>query len=281
MSSATLPTPGPDDRATCCHTAEPVLKQCTLAQILMPLRDLRERTGAEYHAWFERLKANIKEHGIQVPLIGYEEGDKVRLGDGATRFTAALMLGLATIPVVVYPRKPSEEEMALGQLIVNSMRADMTPLEYARIYVDLMKAMGISQAELARRIHASPSQVAIRLAISQNLCADVQAMMVASQLSPRSAYAISRLPDPQQQIELAKRAIDLPMAVEDVEAAAAKILGKRERKPKPWKVKLGGVTATIRGDLMEGAESLIAKLQELVKRLKRGDGPDPLAGLVK
>jgi ParB/RepB/Spo0J family partition protein len=280
MSSIIQPTPCPGD-PTNAGVAAPVLKHCALAQILMPLRDLRERTGAEYHAWFERLKANIKEHGILVPLIGHQEGDKVRLGDGATRFTAALMLGLATIPVLVHPHKPSEKETALGQLIVNSMRADMTPLEYARIYVDLMKAMGISQMELARRIHASPSQVAIRLAISKNLCAEVQAMMVASQLRPRSAYAISRLRDPQQQIELAKRAIELPMAVEDVEAAAAKLLGKREKKPKPWTVKLGGVTATIRGDLMEGAESLIAKLQELVKRLKRGDGPDPLGGLVK
>lgn len=263
-------------------TPQPVLERPHPSLLAAPHYDLRVRTGSDYQGMFHRLTADIAARGVQVPIIAYRESPRLRVIDGETRRQAALLAGVDSVPVLVYAEKPDDKAILLGQLLANSMRLDMTPLEYAATYQQLMKANGWSQAELAKNVHASPAQVAKVLAISTKLCDQAQALVASGDLSPRAAYALTRLPDHQQQAELARKAVDLPMAVESVEEAVNKLLGGKKAKAKPLKLRLDGVQMVASNATLENLQAFGERLVAAVKRLvKDGDAIEYLPSRLK
>jgi ParB/RepB/Spo0J family partition protein len=252
---------------------QPALERPHPALLLPVLNDLRARSGQEYQDFFQRLVADIRARGVQVPIIAYREAAKLRVIDGETRRQAALLAGAESIPVLVYEHKPEDKAILLAQLLANSMRLDMNPLEYAATYQQLMQLNNWTQAELAKQVQVSAGQVARVLAISTRLSAEVQTMVAAGDLSPRAAYALTRLPE-QQQLELAKKAVTLPMAVESIEDAVGKLRGNgRKAKAKPLKLKLDGVQIVATNPTIEGLQAFFERGLAALRRLAK-DGDD-------
>lgn len=250
----------------------------------LPVRnDKRTRTGAEYQAYFANFTADVKARGVQQPVIAVTEGEAGRIVDGETRRQAALLAGLDSIPILLYQRELSEAELVIAQLQANAQRRDFTPLELAAVYQELMRLNSWNQAQLARAIHVSPAQVAKILAISTKLCPEVQAMVVAGELPPRGAYALTRLAEMPQQLELAKKAVTLPMDVESIEGAVNKLLGNgRKNASKPVKFSACGITGTIKGDPVPTFKAFIAKGNDVLKQIERNPAlADVLARLLK
>jgi|GEM_PF-3301961 len=244
---------------------------------LLPVRnDKRTRTGAEYQGYFANFTADVKARGVQQPVIAMTEGDAARVVDGETRRQAALLAGLDSIPILLYQRELSEAELAVAQLQANAQRRDFTPLELAAVYQELMRLNGWSQSQLAHAIHVSPGRVAKVLAISTRLCAEVRELVIAG-LPPRAAYALSRLQGPQQ-VELARKAVEVPWAVETVEAKVAALLGNNKKaKAKPLKLKLDGVQMVASNPSLDGLQAFAERLLAALKRLaKDGDGVEYL-----
>ncbi len=250
--------------------ALPMLRTVHKSKLLHVLNDLRDRNSPENREFEQRLIPDVAENGIRVPLIGYEEGDSIRLIDGETRFRALLLGPRETAQVLLYAEKPSEAEVKLAGLLCNSMRQDMGDLEYARVYAELMKLNGWTQAELGRRTHTHASTITKRLAISSKLSPEVQAMVAAGEVPPRAAYAISRLSEVPVQIALADKVRRGLLCVEGVESQVIKLLGKRDAKAKPMKLSHGGVTAVVKGaGAIEAIQAFMAKVADAIKRLQR------------
>jgi ParB/RepB/Spo0J family partition protein len=265
------------------RTSQPVLEHVHPSLLLPVLHDICDRSTPDYLDFMHnRLVPDLIERGVQVPLLAYIEGLKRRLIDGMKRWEGSLMARLESIPVLVYPEKPPEGALVLGTLLCNSLRRDNTPLELAAVYQELMQLNGWSQADLARAIKVCPAQVAKTLAISTKLCPEAQELVAAGKLPPRAAYAISRLPV-QQQAELAKKAADLPMAVETVEAKVAALLGSgRKAVPKPLKFSACGVSGSVKGDPLAAFRALHGKLGEVFKQIERNPAlADVLPSLLK
>jgi ParB/RepB/Spo0J family partition protein len=274
---ASLETPVYDPKA---KREIPTLERPAPGIVLHVRTDIKNRNDPRYLHWFHtEFMPDVRERGIQVPLIGYRETERIRVIDGETRLLAALLAGgekCQTIPVMVYAVKPEDTELKFAQLLANTARRDMTALELAAVYLDLMRDLKITAAELARLIHANPAAISRCISISTKLCPEVQAMVVDG-LQPRAAYSISRLTDVPTQIDLATQVRDGILSVEGVEHRVQTILsGKKREKPKIHTLKVGGGTAIIKGSLTEGLETMIGKLQELLKAIrKRGDDPLP------
>jgi ParB/RepB/Spo0J family partition protein len=252
---------------------------------LLPVRnDKRTRTGADYQAYFANFTADAKARGVQQPVIAVTEGDAARVVDGETRRQAALLAGLDSIPILLYQRELSEAELTIAQLQANAQRRDFTPLELAAVYQELMRLNAWNQSQLARAIHVSPGHVAKVLAISTKLCDEVQEMVAAGKLQPRAAYALTRLADHARQIEIARRAVELPMSVETVEEIVEKELNSNKKllKAKLTKFSMCGITGTIKGNPLEALKSLHAKIAEVLKRVERDPAlMDVLPSLLK
>ncbi len=270
------------DPAIRCSATHPTLAHVHPVILLAVLNDIRDRNTQENRDFLTRLAADAAVNGIRQPIMVYREGDRLRVIDGETRRLAAMLAGLESVPVLIYEEKPNDGDMKLGQLLLNAMRKDMDPLELASVYSDLLWINGWSQSQLALAINVSAGQVARTLAISGRAAPEVQELVAARRLAPRAAYAISRLPMPQQ-IELARKAAELPMAVESVEEAVKKLLGNgRKAKDKPLKFSACGISGVIKGEPVATLKAFITKGIEVLKRIERDPAlADVLPSLLK
>jgi len=98
------------------------------------------------------LTASIKENGIIQPLIVTQNlpDGSFTLIAGERRLRAARQAGLRTVPVII--REASEQEQLELAIIENIQRADLTPLEAADAYQQLVDDFGLTHEEVAERV---------------------------------------------------------------------------------------------------------------------------------
>gem|GEM_PF-3078082 len=123
--------------------------------------------------------------------------------DRYRRLTASRLAGLTEVPCIV--REGSDSEMLELALLENIQRADLTYIEEAESYKNLMTLAGIDAQEVASRLNKAPSTVYERLSLL-SLPADIQAMMAAKQISIKSALEVGKIGNDKRRIRLASRA---------------------------------------------------------------------------
>lgn len=106
----------------------------------------------------EELKESILEYGIIQPLIVRKSIKGYEIVVGERRFRAAKEAGLETIPAIV--KELSDEKMMELALLENLQREDLTPIEEAYAYSNLMSELKITQEELSNRLGKSRSHIA-------------------------------------------------------------------------------------------------------------------------
>jgi ParB family transcriptional regulator, chromosome partitioning protein len=106
----------------------------------------------------QELSASIKEHGILQPIILRKTGTTYEIVVGERRFRAAQMAGLDEIPAVV--RVLTDEETMELAILENLQREDLTPIEEAEAYYNLMENLRLTQEQLAFRLGKSRPHIA-------------------------------------------------------------------------------------------------------------------------
>ncbi|AXI11041.1 chromosome partitioning protein ParB [Oceanobacillus zhaokaii] len=106
----------------------------------------------------EELKESILEHGIIQPIIVRKSIKGYEIVVGERRYRAAKEAGLRTVPAVV--KEMTDERMMEIALLENLQREDLTPIEEAHAYANLMKELNLTQEELSKRLGKSRSHIA-------------------------------------------------------------------------------------------------------------------------
>lgn len=161
----------------------------------------------------EELARSVGEHGILQPLIVRPAGDGYELVAGERRLRAAIMAGLSRVPVSVRPLTPEESlEVAL---IENLQREDLTPLEEAQAFQQLIGKFGYTQEQLAERVGKSRSAIAntLRLLSLHPLACHE---LAEGRLSEGHARAILSLPMEEQPVA-ARAVVDRGLSVREAE----------------------------------------------------------------
>jgi len=135
----------------------------------------------------EELAASIKEQGVLQPLLVEAWASGYRIVAGERRWRAAQKAGLAEIPVLV--RSFTEESRMEIALIENIQRSDLTPLEEARAYRNLMEAFNLTQDEVSKKVGKQRSTVANALRLLK-LPEEMQAAVDRGLLSSGHARAV-------------------------------------------------------------------------------------------
>jgi ParB family transcriptional regulator, chromosome partitioning protein len=161
------------------------------------------------------LAASISEVGILQPILVRAAGnDHYELIAGERRWRAAKRAGLQTIPAIV---RTVETEQSLEQALVENLhREDLSPLEEAAAFHQLMEEFGLTQERVAERVGKSRSTVANTIRLLQ-LPPAVQRMISRGELSAGHARALLGSPDRNFQEELAQLAVDEELTVREVE----------------------------------------------------------------
>ena len=185
----------------------------------------RERIAPEELA---ELAASIRVHGVLQPVIVSRDGDHYVLIAGERRWRAARAAGLTTVPVVVREITPQARlELAL---IENVQRQDLTPLEEAAAYRQLVDVHGLTQDAVAERVGKSRVAVANALRLLQAAPA-VRAALAEGRISAGHARALLGCAEPMAQEALLARVVAQGLTVRATEELVRRGTGSRRPRP--------------------------------------------------
>lgn len=112
----------------------------------------------------EELASSIKEHGLLQPiLVRPLTNGRYQIIAGERRWRASRKAGLSTIKAVV--REFRDDEVMEIALIENLQREDLNPIEEAEGYSSLIKELGLTQEQVAKKVNKSRSYVANSLRV--------------------------------------------------------------------------------------------------------------------
>lgn len=162
------------------------------------------------------LSASIKQHGIIQPLVVRPLGDKFEIIAGERRYKAATLAGFTTVPAIVTAM--DDNTSAEVALIENVQRKDLSSIEEAKSYKNMLERGNMTQEELAKKMGLSQSTIANKLRLL-NLTEEVQNALMHEQISERHARALLQIPDKQKQIEWLNRIINERLTVRQLDLA--------------------------------------------------------------
>jgi ParB family transcriptional regulator, chromosome partitioning protein len=163
------------------------------------------------------LANSIREIGVLQPVLARDLGDGTyQLVAGERRWRAARRAGLTTIPAVV--RRTDDLSSVEQALVENLHRADLTPLEEAAAYQQLIEDFSLTHEQVASRVGKSRSAITNTLRL-MSLPGSIQHLLADGRLSAGHARALLGSPDRAFQEHLAKRAVGEGWSVRAVEDA--------------------------------------------------------------
>lgn len=182
------------------------------------------------------LAESIRRHGLLQPLVVCRDEGGYQLIAGERRLRAARLAGFETVPVTIREADPPDRlELAL---IENLQREELTPLEEAEAYRQLIEVYGLTQEEIAQRVGKSRPAVANALRLLA-LPDSVKAQLEGGELSAGHARAVLSVDGNDARVAFAREiaANKLPKS-EAERLARARRNGEETPAPRPdvhWK----------------------------------------------
>lgn len=173
------------------------------------------------------LTASIQQIGVLQPVLvrPAESGTGYELIAGERRWRAAGRAGLVTIPAIV--RRTDELTSVEQALVENLQREDLTPLEEAAAYQQLIEDFHLTHEQVADRVGKSRSAITNTLRLL-GLPPSIQHLLADGKLSAGHARALLATPDRSLQEQLARVAVEEGWSVRMTEDAV-----KRSGAPTP------------------------------------------------
>ncbi|KRT64685.1 MAG: chromosome partitioning protein ParB, chromosome partitioning protein, ParB family [Chloroflexi bacterium CSP1-4] len=181
-----------------------------------PYQPRQGSDGADLQA----LADSIAAHGVLQPILVTSTIDGYQLIAGERRLRAAEMAGLERIPAVV--REAGDQAQLELALIENLQRADLSPLEEAHAFRQLMDEFGLDQGAVAQRVGKARSSVANTVRLL-DLAEPVRAALADGRISEGHARAIAGLPEPNGQTALLATVVARGLNVRQAEELARRL----------------------------------------------------------
>lgn len=176
------------------------------------------------------LADSIREHGVLQPLLVRPlPNGKYQIIAGERRWRACRMLGLSEVPVII--KEMEDVTAAEIALIENLQREDLSPLEEAEGYQELIDIYGLTQEQVSQRVGKSRSAVANSLRILQ-LPKGVLNLVAEGSLSAGQARTILSFPEEEQE-EIALLVKKKGLTVRELE----KMSSQKKKRDKAVKIK--------------------------------------------
>lgn len=163
------------------------------------------------------LTASIKQHGVLQPILVRRRGAQYEIVAGERRYQASKLAGLDKVPVII--REISDEDVLKLALIENLQRANLTPMETARAYRQLLEDQDLTQEELAQVVSKSRSAITNTLRLL-DLSEELQAYVESGDLTPGHARALLSIPNLEGRLRLAEKVVKERLSVRQTETLA-------------------------------------------------------------
>lgn len=197
-------------------------------------------------AALDELCESIKQYGVIQPInVRKISGNSYELVAGERRLRAATLAGLSEIPAIVV--NVDDNDSAVMALIENLQREDLSYMEEAEGYNNLISDHGFTQEELAQKIGKSQSTIANKIRLLK-LSPMVKKILVDNNLTERHARALLKLHDEQLQLRVLRYVSEKGLNVKRTEELVERAIDKytREAAAQPVEKKLTKAIKDIR-----------------------------------
>ena len=174
------------------------------------------------------LANSIREHGVFQPIIVRKSVSGYELIAGERRLRASKIVDKETIPAIIV--EFDDKKMMEISLLENIQRENLTAIEEAEAYENLIEKLDYTQEELAERIGKSRPHITNMLRLLK-LPFEIREMIAKEQLSFGHARCLITIEDQNQAIDIAKKCIKEGWSVRQLE----KYIKKLNSKPKTKK----------------------------------------------
>lgn len=176
----------------------------------------------------EELAKTIHTHGMIQPIVVRSiENGHFEIIAGERRYRAVKKLGWDTLPAIL--KNFNDKETASVALIENLQREELTPIEEAVAYNQLLEIHGLTQEALAQRLGKSQSTIANKLRLLK-LPKEVQDALLTKEVTERHARALIPLKDAEKQVKLLNEIIENNLNVKQTESRVERLLSKDKPK---------------------------------------------------
>ena len=163
------------------------------------------------------LAQSIRTNGVLQPLVVRrhpEFPNKYELVAGERRWRALKKIDVAQVPVVL--RNVSDNEILEVSLLENIQRENLTVIEEAQSYHDLLQIHGYTQEELAKKLGRDRSTIANMLRLLQ-LPSALKNDLETGRITSGHARSILSLPNEGVQLEMRQRLLRNSWSVRETE----------------------------------------------------------------
>ncbi|MDD3453247.1 MAG: ParB/RepB/Spo0J family partition protein [Bacilli bacterium] len=175
----------------------------------------------------KELADSIKEHGVFQPIIVKPSIKGYEIIAGERRYRASKLAGKKTVPAIV--RNFTDEQMMEIALLENLQRENLSAIEEAYAYKNMLDKLDLTQDELATKVGKSRSHITNIVGLLR-LPKDVQKLIINEELSMGHARVLSKLVDEEKIRDIATKIVSDKISVRDTETLVNQ--GNLERKVK-------------------------------------------------
>lgn len=133
------------------------------------------------------LAQSIRENGLIQPITLRQVEHGYEIVAGERRFRAMKLNGMVEVPAMIM--NATEVQMAEMALVENIQRENLSAIEEAKAYVQIMRYSGMNQSQLALRMGKSQSSIANKIRLL-NLNQEIQDAISTKKISERHARAL-------------------------------------------------------------------------------------------
>ncbi len=178
------------------------------------------------------LSESIKKYGVLQPITvrKLSEGS-YELIAGERRLRASMLAGLRKIPAIVVTL--SDNDSAVVALVENIQRENLSFMEEAEAYRNLLYRHGLTQEELAASLGKTQSSVANKIRLLK-LTKVIREIIKDNNLTERHARALLRLEDEKLQIKALEKITDKSLNVRQTDELIDEMLDKKPSKSEAY-----------------------------------------------
>ena len=162
----------------------------------------------------QELSDSIKEYGVFQPIIVKKSIKGYEIVAGERRVKASKLAGKKTIPAII--RDFTDEQMMQIALLENLQRENLTAIEEANAYNEIIKSLNITQEELAKKLGKSRSHITNMIGLLK-LPMEVQDMILKNEISMGHSRVLSKLENKEDILNIADKIIKENLSVRDLE----------------------------------------------------------------
>ena len=160
------------------------------------------------------LAKSIKENGVFQPIIVKKSIKGYEIIAGERRYRASILAGKTNIPAII--RNFTEEQMIEIALLENLQRENLSAIEEAMAYKNMLEKLNLTQEQLSKKVSKSRSHITNMLGLLR-LPKEVQDMIINNKLTMGHARALSKLENEEQIIEMANKIVNEKLPVRETE----------------------------------------------------------------